>query len=54
MPGAGTARFVSGIEDPDAFAAAALRLIAEQPAGQLKKLVTAVANSGEADVARFW
>jgi hypothetical protein len=29
MPGAGTARFVSGIEDPDAFTEAALRLLTE-------------------------
>ena len=42
------------IEDPDAFADAALRLLTQSAAGQLKKFVTAVARSGDADVARFW
>ena len=33
---------------------AELRLLTERAAGQLKKLDTAVASSGDSEVARFW
>jgi hypothetical protein len=36
------------------LADAVLRLLTQQAAGQLKKLDTAVASSGDAEVARFW
>ena len=36
------------------LAYAVLRLLTQQAAGQLKKLDTAVASSGDAEVARFW
>jgi hypothetical protein len=51
-----------GVEDrePQPVAAESVAVLAGVPvparfaADQLKKLVTAVASSGEADVARFW